>query len=233
MDGELLEGQLAYYRARAEEYDDWFLRRGRHDRGPEWNRRWFSELEDIRQELGRFGPAGRVLELACGTGLWTVDLARHATSMTAVDASPEVLEINRARPREAGRETAVRYVEADLFDWRPDAAYDAVFFGFWLSHVPPERFEAFWELVRSALRPGGRAFFVDSPGPETPDEKERRSRDPQGHTTIRRLDDGREFRIVKVFYDPVAVERRLTGLGWRVSVRTTEHFLYGFGGLRA
>ena len=229
MDGELLEGQLAYYRARAEEYDDWFLRRGRHDRGPEWNRRWFSELEDIRQELGRFGPAGRVLELACGTGLWTVDLARHATSVTAVDASPEVLEINRARLREAGRETAVRYVEADLFDWRPDAAYDAVFFGFWLSHVPPERFEAFWELVRSALRPGGRASFVDSPGPETPDEKERRSRDPQGHTTIRRLDDGREFRIVKVFYDPAALEARLADLGWNVSVHTTEHLLYGYG----
>ena len=229
MDGELLEGQLAYYRARAEEYDDWFLRRRRHDRGPEWNRRWFSELEDIRQELGRFGPAGRVLELACGTGLWTVDLARHATSMTAVDASPEVLEINRARLREAGHETAVRYVEADLFDWRPDAAYDAVFFGFWLSHVPPERFEAFWELVRSALWPGGRAFFVDSPGPETPDEKERRSRDPQGHTTIRRLDDGRKFRIVKVFYDPAALEARLADLGWNVSVHTTEHLLYGYG----
>ncbi len=103
-----------------------------------------------------------------------VDLARHATSVTAVDASPEVLGINRARLREAGRETAVRYVAADLFDWRPDAAYDAVFFGFWLSHVPPERFERFRDLVRSALRPGGRVFFVGSLGPETPDEKERR-----------------------------------------------------------
>ena len=229
MDGELLEGQLAYYRARADEYDDWFLCRGRHDRGPEWNRRWFSELEDIRQELARFGPTRRVLELACGTGLWTVELARHAASVTAVDASPELLGINRARLREARRETSVCYVEADLFDWRPDAAYDAVFFGFWLSHVPPERFEAFWDLVRSALRPGGCAFFVDSLGPETPDEKERRSRDPRGHTTTRRLDDGREFRIVKVFYDPVVLERRLAGLGWNVSVHTTEHLLYGFG----
>ena len=63
--------------------------------------------------------------------------------MTAVDASPEVLGINRARLREARREISVRYVEADLFDWRPDAAYDAVFFEFWLSHVPPERFERF------------------------------------------------------------------------------------------
>ncbi len=229
MDEELLEGQLAYYRGRADEYDDWFVRQGRYDRGPKWNRRWFSELDKIRQELGRFGPTGRVLELACGTGLWTVELARHATSVTAVDASPEVLGINRARLQEARRETSVRYVEADLFDWRPDAAYDAVFFGFWLSHVPPERFDASWELVRSALRPGGRAFFVDSLGAERPDEKERRARDPQDYTTIRQVEDGRELRIVKVFYDPADLERRLTEQGWRLSVRTTEHLLYGFG----
>jgi predicted TPR repeat methyltransferase len=39
-----------------------------------------------------------VLELVCGTSLWTEELPRHAASVTAVDASPEVLEINRARP---------------------------------------------------------------------------------------------------------------------------------------
>ena len=233
MDDELLEGQLAYYRARAEEYDEWFLRTGRHDRGPEWNRRWFSELAEVCRELDSFGPKGRVLELACGTGLWTVELARHATGVTAIDASPEVLEINRARLREAGRDHSVRYVEADLFNWRPDAAYDVAFFGFWISHVPPERFEGFWELVRSALAPGGRVFFVDSVGPETTDEKERRSREPEDHTTVRQINDGREFRIVKVFYEPADLEGRLADLGWRFSVRTTGHLLYGFGGPRA
>ncbi len=230
MEDGLLEGQLAYYRARAGEYDEWFLRRGRYDRGPEWNRRWFLELERVRQELDRFGPTGRVLELACGTGLWTVELARHAASITAVDASPEVLDINRARLQEARSEVPVRYVRADLFDWRPDEAYDGVFFGFWLSHVPPGRFAAFWDLVRSALRPGGRAFFVDSLGPEAPAEKRRLGWAPEDHTMLRRLNDGQEFRIVKIFYDPVELEARLVGMGWRFSVRTTNnHLLYGFG----
>ena len=174
-----------------------------------------------------------MLEPACGTGLRTVELARHADCVTAVDASPEALQIDRARLRGAGRESSVRYVEADRLGWGPDAAHDAVFFGFWLSHVPPERFEAFWDLVRAALRPGGRAFFVDSLGPETHDEKERRARDPQDFTTTRELEDGREFRIVKVFYDPAALERQLADPGWRISVRTTEHLLYGFGEPRA
>jgi SAM-dependent methyltransferase len=230
VDEKLLEGQLAYYRARAGEYDEWFLREGRHDRGPEWNRGWFSELERVRRELDRFGPTGRVLELACGTGLWTVELAPHAAGITAVDASPEVLEINRSRLEETRTETPVRYVRADLFDWRPDGAYDVVFFGFWLSHVPPGRFDAFWELVRSALRPGGRAFFVDSLGPEAPAEKRRLGWTPRDHTMLRRLNDGREFRIVKIFYDPSGLEARLADMGWRFSVRRTEnHLLYGFG----
>jgi len=36
----LLE-QVAYYRARAGEYERWWLRQGRYDRGPVATRRWF------------------------------------------------------------------------------------------------------------------------------------------------------------------------------------------------
>jgi hypothetical protein len=53
----------------------------------------------------------------------------------------------------------VRFVEADLFTWEPDRRYDVVFMGFWLSHVPAERFESFWALVAAALAPRGRMFF--------------------------------------------------------------------------
>ena len=234
MDDGLLRGQLAYYRARAGEYDEWFFRQGRHDRGPEYNRRWFSEVHRVRRELDGFGPTGDVLELACGTGLWTTELARHADSITAVDASPEVLEINRSRLRDADPETPINYVRADLFDWRPERRYDAVFFGFWLSHVPPDRFAAFWDLVRSALGPGGRVFFVDSLRTETLAEKERLGRATRGNTTLRRLNDGREFRIIKVFYEPDGLATRLDEMGWNVCVRTTENYLlYGFGEPRA
>ena len=224
-DARIVEQQISYYRARAYEYDEWFFRHGRHDRGIEWNRAWFSEVEEVREELSRFHPAGEVLELACGTGLWTEQLARYADHITAVDASPEVLKLNRDRLRDE----RVRFVRADMFGWRPDVAYDVVFFGFWLSHVPPERFEEFWGLVGSTLKPGGRVFFVDSLRAETPAEKNRRSA-PEDHMTLRKLNDGREFRIAKVFHDPEELSSRLHGLGWNVRVCTTEnHLLYGFG----
>src|SRR5262245_25176768 len=98
------------------------------------------ELPDATAVVDELRPTGAVLELACGSGVFTERLARHADTVTAVDASGAMLARNRsevARPN-------VRYVQADLFDWRPDRTYDLVFFGFWLSHVPPARFDAFW-----------------------------------------------------------------------------------------
>ena len=47
----LLAEQIAYYRARATEYDEWFLRLGRYDRGEEQNRQWFAEVEQAREAL--------------------------------------------------------------------------------------------------------------------------------------------------------------------------------------
>jgi hypothetical protein len=46
----------------------------------------------------------------------------------------------------------VRFVQADLFTWTPDRRYDVVFFGFWLSHVPFERFESFAEVHLGSAR---------------------------------------------------------------------------------
>ncbi|MGH2875338.1 MAG: class I SAM-dependent methyltransferase, partial [Solirubrobacteraceae bacterium] len=65
-----LSEQLAYYRARAGEYDQWWRRHGRFDRGAEANARWFVETTELERVLARFNPHGEVLELACGTGLW-------------------------------------------------------------------------------------------------------------------------------------------------------------------
>ena len=222
----LLQEQISYYRARAGEYDQWFLRQGRYDRGPELNARWFAEVQQVRAALDRFQPAGRVLELACGTGLWTQVLAGYPTSLTAVDASKEVLDLNRAR-LPLGR---VRYLQADLFHWQPDSTYDAIFFGFWLSHVPPTHFDAFWGTVRAALAPGGRVFFVDSRYEPTSTATDHTLRAREEFVTTRRLNSGEEFQIVKIFYEPKVLAERLAGLGWQFEVEETEHyFVYGSG----
>ncbi len=229
-DNELLRQQIEYYRARAPEYDDWFLRRGRYDRGPEANADWFAEVSLVRAALAEFDPAGDVLELACGTGLWTEPLLAAARRITAVDAAPETLALNRGRLQNP----AVRYIRADLFTWQPEEKFDVVFFGFWLSHVPPDKFEPFWRMVASALKPGGRMFFVDSKYEATSTARDHRLGDPGDGSVVRRLNDGREFRIVKNFFTAEALAGRLRPLGWTTRIReTARYFLYGEGRLSA
>ena len=145
---DLLASQRAYYRARAPEYDAWFLRQGRYDRGEAHKPQWEAEVKQLEQALSNFAPSGDILELACGTGWWTERLSAYGSSLTAVDASPEVIALNKERlPSKR-----IDYVQAYLLTWQPKRTFDTVFFSFWLSHVPPERFERFWDLVRSALR---------------------------------------------------------------------------------
>lgn len=226
VDDALLTEQLDYYRARAGEYDRWWNREGRFDRGQAANARWFAEAASLETVLEGFDPRGDVLELACGTGLWTRHLVGYADTLTAVDGSEEVLALNRARVDSR----SVRYIQADLFDWTPPASYDACVFSFWLSHVPPQRFAAFWEMVARALRPGGRVLFIDSARTDRSTAADHRLPGADESTMTRRLDDGREFQIVKRFYDPGALQSELASLGWAFQVATTgEFFIYGMG----
>jgi hypothetical protein len=141
-----------------------------------------------------------------------------------VDASPEAVAINRGR---VGSDS-VNYVVADVFAWVPPAArFDVVFFSFWLSHVPPGRFDAFWAIVRTALKPRGQVFFIDSLLEQTSTARDHDPLDESG-ISRRRLNDGREFQIVKVFHEPLALERRLAERGWDGWVRSSgKFFLYG------
>ena len=95
---------------------------------------------------------------------------------------------------------------ADLFDWGPELRYDVVFFSFWLIHVPPARFDGFWQLVERSLLPAGRVFLI-------------------------RINDGRQYNIVKVYWHPGALQQRLATLGFDMSVRETAHgqCIYGHG----
>jgi len=204
----LLVEQVAYYRAIAAEYEDHAIPA--------------SGGSELVAALDCFRPAGRVLELACGTGVWTELLLRHATSVTAVDAAPEMLAIASARVSDE----RVRFIQADLFRWAPDRRYDVVFFGFWLSHVPLERFESFWSLVSDCLEADGRVFFVDD-GYRTPDEL---IYGDSSSIIRRRLNDGTSYRAVKVPHEPKRLEKRLEGLGWRVTVTPTSGpFFWGAG----
>jgi SAM-dependent methyltransferase len=218
----LLAEQCRYYGARAPEYDDWWLRRGRYAVDEEAGQGWFADVAELELELERFAPSGDVLELAAGTGTWTRQLLRYAGRVTAVDAMPEVLELNRAKTG-----GAAEYVLADVFGWEPPRAFDVCVFGFWLSHVPSSRFAGFWSLVDRALKPDGRVFLIDNAHLGDP----RHLVSADGEVARRSVSDGREFDIVKRFWAPAQLEREVAALGWRLTAGATTngHFIFASG----
>lgn len=220
---DLLQEQVQYYRDRAAEYDEWFFRQGRYDRGEHHRQQWFAEVIQVEKALRAAAPAGDILELACGTGLWTQHLAPLATHLTAVDAAPEAIALNQRRVAAA----AVEYIVADLFNWSPDRQFDFIFFGFWLSHVPMEQFTPFWQMVKGALKPNGRVFFVDSRLTQESTARNHPALHQSGYSE-RKLNDGRVYRVVKIFHEPTQLQASLRSLGWMGDVdRTDRYFLHG------
>jgi trans-aconitate methyltransferase len=202
---QLLAEQRAYYSALAPDYLDQGLD--------------LPGGAEVADALDAFRPEGSVLEFACGPGVWTGQLLRHASDVTAVDASPEMLAIAAHRVPDGA---PVRFIQADLFTWEPDRRYDVVFMGFWLSHVPAERFVSFWARVAAALAPGGRVFFAD----DSYRTAEELIEGPASSTIQRRTPDGTAYRIVKLAYEPADLQRRLRGLGWDITVTTAAGPVY-------
>ena len=146
----------------------------------------------------------------------------------------DVIEANPAgsaraigRPRRAERAAGERvsFVEANLFQWRPERRYDGVFFGFFLSHVPDERFEGFWAAVAEALNPGGHAIFVD----DALRSEEELAYGPESAVVQRVLSDGSRHRVVKMPHTPEALRRRLAALGWEFDMHDAAPFFWGVG----
>ncbi|MFS4091905.1 class I SAM-dependent methyltransferase [Streptomyces sp. AF1A] len=198
------ERQIAYYRARAAEYDSAYDTR--------------MDKPRLVTALDELPISGHVLELACGTGQWTQHLAGRARTLTALDAAPEMLRIARARMRG----TATRFIEADVFDWEPDRQYDTIFFAFWLSHVPPVEMEAFWALLRWALAPGGCAVFID----DSPAKAELEELVAEAHvpTVRRRLADGSQHLTVKVLHDVPSLTSQMNDLGWEAHIELIDAY---------
>lgn len=200
MTDELLAGQAAYYRRRAGEYDVTA----------------YGDITAARARIARIvaelEPVGTLLEIACGTGLWTEPLAARADTVTAVDLAPEAVAIARERVRSQN----VMFEIADAFSLTTAARFDVIFFAAWLSHVPTSRFEQFWRLLGRLLADGGRVLFVDEHVAVRDKETYLSGAD---EIVERRLQDGSTFHVVKNFVDPGELERRLRAIGWECRIR--------------
>ncbi|HEY8246159.1 MAG TPA: class I SAM-dependent methyltransferase [Hyphomicrobium sp.] len=110
--------------------------------------------------------AGRVLEIACGTGRNLIGAARHypEARFYGFDISEAMLDTARAQVRKAGLEQRIRIAAGDATDFSAErlfgvAAFDRIFISYALSMIPPWR--PALQHALGALAPGGRLLIVD------------------------------------------------------------------------
>jgi len=130
-----------------------------HGAGEIWN--WESPAGKLRwarrvKMLSRHLRSGMsVLELGCGTGYFTRELACSGANIVAVDVSPDLLEIAKANSSAPN----VRYEIQNAYELSyPDAVFDSVVGSSVLHHLEIEK--AIREIYR-VLKPGGTIYFTE------------------------------------------------------------------------
>ncbi len=202
----------AYYGARAGEYDEFYEGLG----WPPVERAVFlSDLDAAALWLDALPLSGEIVELAAGTGWWSTLLAQKG-ELWMYDVAEEVLDRARQRLVAHGLRAHLHLRDA----WaEPDRQVDALFCGAWLTHVPSARLAEFLAICRRWLKPGGTFAFIDEAGgwgfTPTVDEHQ-----------LRKLKDGREFSIIKVYYEPEDLDAALRAAGFSdIEVHKTSRFL--------
>jgi 2-amino-4-hydroxy-6-hydroxymethyldihydropteridine diphosphokinase len=111
--------------------------------------------------VGALGPlAGkRVLDVGCGTGRFTRELAARGALVTGVDRSETMLRAARATPH-AGTGDAPAYLYGDANVVLPGKNYDAITSFYALQYLDVA---AFSRLAHAALAPGGKLVLASFP----------------------------------------------------------------------
>lgn len=139
-------------------FDEWYLK---YWIQPITQERTEREVDAIVRFL-ELTPASKVLDLCCGQGRHSLELARRGYKVVGLDLNEPMLEASRKAARDEGLQ--VDFVRGDMRDIPGAGSFDGIFnfytaFGYFESD---EDNQAVLDAVGRALKPGGK-FLLDYP----------------------------------------------------------------------
>ena len=175
-----------YYRDRAGEYDAVYNKPERQE-----------DLARLRALLPPLVAGRSVLEVAAGTGYWTTALSTTAESVLATDVNEETLAV--ARTRSYGP-AEVEFAVADAYDLAAvPGRFDAIFAGFFWSHVLRADVRRFALSLLDRVEPGGVVILADNRYVEGSNYPITRTTADGDTYQDRTLSDGRVYEVLKNF----------------------------------
>jgi SAM-dependent methyltransferase len=114
-----------------------------------------AEADFLKKALN-VSPGARLLDIPCGHGRHSLELARRGYRMTGVDLSGDALLVARTQ------QSDVEWIQADMREVTYEAEFDGAFcFGNSFAYFDGENVERFLHAIARALKPGAR-FIIDT-----------------------------------------------------------------------
>ncbi len=209
---EVGRAQIAYYRERAEWFDDIYDCAGDYDGGDDQNRQWRADLASIDQALARAPLGGCCVELGIGTGYWTERYIERVERLVGLDSSVEMLET--ARRRLSAHAHKVELEVTDLWRWKPERVWDCAVACFFVEHVPDELLPGLLRSLHGALRSGGAVFIAEAA-----------AGDPKPQVESRDIHD-RRFLVVERPRTSLELANVFGAAGFEVDVAGSPRFVH-------
>lgn len=182
-----------YYSKRAKEYEQIYHRDDPVRQG---------EQKGIEEAIKEAFLNRTVLEIACGTGYWTVFLSQVTKSITAIDNSDEVLTIARSKQYK----NSVKFQKADAYQLPfGNLSFNGGMANFWFSHVPKEKIQAFLDEFHRVLKKDAIVFMTDNVYNEGIGGKLVQKEENLNTYKIRILEDGNEYEVLKNYYSETQI----------------------------
>ena len=181
-----------------------------------------ADLAELRRHLVEVLRGHSVLELACGTGFWTRDIAPVAVRVVATDINPEMIAMARLRGLDGA---SVDLRVADAWALPGDLGnFTAVLIGFWWSHVKREDQERFLAQLRAKVGKDCLLVLIDDAYVEGSSDTVART-DAEGNTyQIRTAADGERYEIPKTYPSDSALRKKLASSVREIKIVRLEYY---------
>ncbi len=124
-------------------------------------KKWADFIEKIIEKEYKQGNPELVLDLGCGTGRMSIELASRGYDMTGVDYSVEMLDIAREEAEKAGYADKMLWLCQDICEFELYGTVDVTVSCLdTINHITtPSRLKDCFDLVHNYLIPGGIFIF--------------------------------------------------------------------------
>lgn len=183
-----------------------------------------AELKVLRERIADLLRGRHVLEIACGSGYWTAQMAQSASSILATDLCPELIAEAEKKnlPADKVQFTLAKAGNLPLND--AAQPFSACFAGFFWSHVKREEQAALLQQLREKYGKNLLLVMVDDVYVEGGSAPVART-DQEGNTyQMQTLANGDRYELVKNYPSDSALRKKLASAAKDIRILRLENY---------